>query len=238
MVRACAGLLSAALLGAACNAPVTPGSEAGLPDVAAAPRDAAEPADATAAPPEDLVATVDLAAPGDLARPPGGGRFAFAIAPGMHALHYQYAQLEPAVDALGAAAFTLRLSGDDISRYRVEKAPSPRVEIVPTQAAAARIQADPGYGFALHSAYFDVGLDGARRYVAIGWERIGAAAIDAPVVHAETVNGTFVLRVGAYLGAWVGRGAPPNAMVPVDTQPLRDYFAARGALETVVALGK
>ena len=188
--------------------------------------------------PDDATLPTDAAiAPEDLATPIGGSRFVFAIAPGSHPLQYQYAQLEPAVDALGAAAFTLRLSGDDISRYRVEKGTSPRVEIVPTRAAAARIQASPNYGFALHGAYFDVRLDGQRQYVAIGWQRIGAAAIDAPVVHAETVAGTFVLRIGGYLGAWVGRPQPPNAMVAVDTRKLRDYFLARGALETVVSLG-
>src|SRR5258708_10015483 len=111
-------------------------------------------------------------------------RFSIAIAPGMHPMFYEYEDLVRSVDALGAAAFTLRLDGADVARYRVERSTSPRVEIVLTAEASARLERDATFA-KWHAGYFDVRLDGVRRYVAIGWPRIRAAAIPTPVVPGE-----------------------------------------------------
>src|SRR5262249_29525344 len=102
-----------------------------------------------------------------------------------------------------------------------------------TAAAADRIRRDPESVHGLFGAYFDIRLDGARMYVAIGWDRIGQAAIRAPVVHTETVNGQLVLRVGPVQGAWYDWGNLAAGAGRADPPALRAYFQARGQLEVV-----
>ena len=79
-------------------------------------------------------------------------------------------------------------------------------------------------------------LDGARLYLAQGWQRIGAAAIQTPVVHVEMHDGALVLRVGSQQGAWYGWGDAGVEPGRVDLEVLRIFFAALGTLETVEVL--
>lgn len=215
MERARARLRMVALAGVlgACNAPGVP---PGPVDASVGPADAAAP---------------DLAGL-DGAQPQAG--FSVRIAPGPHQLRYRYDELVADVDKAGPGSFTIALATDEVARYRVEQQPSTRVEIVPTAAAADRIRNDPGYQLELRGAWFEVLLDGKRQYVALGWDRAGAAAIDAPVVHVETVKGQLVLRVGEVQGAWVGLVDSANRRV--DAPALREHFQGRGLLEVVASL--
>jgi hypothetical protein len=164
-------------------------------------------------------------------------RFTIAIAPGRHVQSYQYAELEASVDELRSRAFTLRLDGSDVMRYRVEQKASPRVEVLLRPAAWARLAEDPNYGHDLHSAFFDVRLDGKRQFVAMEWPRMGAAGLQVPVVHIETPQGSGkVMRIGAQQGAWYGWGNFGDGDDRIDPPALRDLFRQLGRLDEVPAL--
>lgn len=163
-------------------------------------------------------------------------QFEIAIATDHQPMFYEYAQITAMADRLPSTAWRLRLAAADVARYRVEKSTSPRVELELTPAASARLRGDRGFGSSLHSAYFDVRLNGERQYVAIGWARIGAAAIRAPVVHAEAKEDLLVLRVGAQQGAWYMWGSFGKDDSRVDSTALRTCFESLGKLERVARL--
>jgi hypothetical protein len=142
---------------------------------------------------------------------------------------YQYADLEAAV-AKVPQLFAVSVSTTDIDQARTDPPASARIELRLTPAASVR------YGDALEDADrqpFRLSCDGQTLFLGVVYMLIGAAAIDAPVLHvARDVDDSIILRLGAQQGAWglSSSTSPLAARQRLDQPPLRATLCLAGAL--------
>jgi hypothetical protein len=139
---------------------------------------------------------------------------------------YDYAGLEKKTQHLATADARVTLTEEDIEVYRVEEAPSSRIQLTLTAAATKRWQGTLAAVTDLHP--FHVALDGKRLYVGVVYTMYGAAALDTPVLHVKDESGRVELRIGSHQGAWMGWGKGDASRI--DAPEVRDLFRDRGAL--------
>lgn len=120
------------------------------------------------------------------------------------------------------------ISGNDIEQYIVGRKPDGKVEIVlnakfsnvlrkrsPRNRVANLVRQNP----------FSVSLHNSTLYIGICYPRIGAAALNFPVMHIEEEKEKIRLLIGDRQGRWSSLGNGPSEDVDIDPPELRRFFS-------------
>jgi len=147
---------------------------------------------------------------------------------------YSYETLLSKTTNLDPDGAAITLHESDIARYRVDSAPSKRIQIELTEAAQMR------WSTALDAlkmqGAFTVSLDGKLLYVGLIYTLYGAAAIDTPIISAgfhDPGSSPGILKIGAQAMAWQMRDDWDSDPGMIDRPELRTLFATRGALDSL-----
>jgi hypothetical protein len=171
---------------------------------------------------------VDAALVADAAFAP---RFTLRILADRIEIPRDYDKLVAQIKDPASAPAMLALDERDIARYRVDPAPSRRVQLEWTD--LARKERWSAFAGISERHPFVVLLDGKLLYAGVTYFLMGAAGIDTPVLGVDPFGGPTppdpgVMRVGATMGAWGGWGKDDPAQI--DRPELRTFFEARGSL--------
>ena len=143
---------------------------------------------------------------------------------------YEYPDLQAEIGTLsGEVEFTIPLGM--VERAAADPPPAARFELT-LAAEATTILA----GFTnLAVQPFRLSCDEQELFVGVVYLREGAAAIRTPVLHVEQGDdGTFVLRLGAWQGAWsISGGGAAELRERLDRAELRAELCERGVLNEI-----
>jgi hypothetical protein len=143
-----------------------------------------------------------------------------------------YASLEQKIASLPQDVL-FSFTDADIDWAAADPSPAPRIKMHVTS------QASSLYGAAQESAPgnhpFRVSCGGQSLFVGVTYFVGGAAFFSTPVLHiSHDADGSVVLRLGAWQGAWMFPGMTgredPGARARIDRPELRAVFCQRGAL--------
>jgi hypothetical protein len=143
---------------------------------------------------------------------------------------YEYADLQAEIGKLsGAVEFRIPLAV--VERAAADPSPAARFELTLDAEASAELAALAD----VLGQPFRLSCDEQELLVGVVYLRGGAAAIQTPVLHAEQAeDGTLVLRLGAWQGAWsISGGGAPELRERLDRTELRAELCERGILEEI-----
>jgi hypothetical protein len=150
---------------------------------------------------------------------------------------YTYEELLKRSSSVESTPCVAVISERDILEYRVGDKPAGRVELQLSAQASSRItrKREGMYQDVCEEGLFTVALDGKPLYRGQCYTKIGAAALNYPVMHIESGNdGTKVLRIGSHQGAWIGMEARDSALAArIDPPELRELFKRLDKLGTI-----
>jgi hypothetical protein len=149
---------------------------------------------------------------------------------------YEYAVLEQRI-AEKSPGILLSLTDTDIAWAAAEPAPNTRLEMHLTPQASSLHGENLEWS---RNLPFRLSCGGQSLFVGVVYYREGAAALRTPVLHvARDPDGSVVLQLGAWQGAWGGwaSGGDSELRARIDRPELRAALCERGALRELDADG-
>ena len=150
------------------------------------------------------------------APPASAPTFSLSIAASPVGVIYDYEKLLLAVDAGGAEA-AMSFDASDIERFVIGEAPSELMCLIVKPRARERLS------HVRETTPFVVRVGRTRLFAGVVYPKIGAAAIDAPVMHVEPAG---ALLIGAHQGSAYGIAASHGARNRIDRPELRAALAS------------
>jgi len=159
---------------------------------------------------------------------PGPERLEICLRNGIGILGYTYEQALQSRARFESEPCVARLTEADVVEYRVGDPPSGQVDLVLTAGASALVKADPDSGEDVcMEGPFVVSFEGRELFMGQCYLRMGAAALQFPVMHIEEEAGRVVLFIRDQQGGAGGEESKRR----MDPPELRQLFAELGRLE-------
>lgn len=160
----------------------------------------------------------------------GAPRFRLDVYASHVGVVYEYDQLVPEVDeVIAKEAPIATLTELDVARCAIAPRYARTMTLTLTAEAATRVGA--ALAATSQTEPVEAKLDGARLWVGVVYEPMGAAAIETPIVSFGGLESRPVtVKIDETIG--VGLGSPTTSAAPtrIDVDALRALFSARGVL--------